>query len=51
MGGMQFPVKIKNWSFLLKANLSFLAAVLEVVVDSETDFTCKDFCCADLVGW
>ena len=51
MGGMQFPVKIKNWSFLLKANLSFLAAVLEVVVNSETDFTGKDFCCADLFGW
>ena len=48
---MQFPFRIENWSFLLKANLSFLAAVLEVLVDSEIDFIGKDFCCVDLVGW
>ena len=51
MWGMQFPFRIENWSFLLKVNLSFLAAVFEVVVDSETDFIDKDFCFADLVGW
>ena len=53
MWGVRFPFRIENWSFLLNlfSNLSFLAAVLEVVVDSETDFTGKDFCFVDLVGW